>query len=55
LVGYADRNLMHKILELERFGFILVILLLITGIFETILVPSVNFLSRILLGLDIFG
>jgi Zn-dependent protease len=51
IVGYFDRNVMHWILELERFGFIIVILLLVSGLFHTVLLPPVQFLYRALLGI----
>ncbi len=50
ILGYFDRNLMHWVLELERFGFIIVIVLLVSGLFRMILLPPVEFLLRLLLG-----
>jgi Zn-dependent protease len=50
LLGFIDRNLMYWILELERFGFILILILLVSGIFTTVLIPIVSALSRLIVG-----
>ena len=53
LFGYVDRNIMYWILELERFGFVLIFLFLFTGLFQTVLLPALQFGIRILLGPNI--
>ena len=50
ILGYLDRDWMHWFLELERFGFVLVILLLVSGILNRILLPPVEYLYRFLVG-----
>jgi Zn-dependent protease len=50
MVGYFNREWMHWILELERFGFIILIALLITGLYQLILLPPVRFVMGFLLG-----
>jgi Zn-dependent protease len=52
ILGYFNRDWMHWFLELERFGFILVILLLVTGVLSRILIPPVEFLLRFLVGVN---
>lgn len=46
-------EVMYKILSLERFGFILIILFLYTGLLNTILVPALRFLSVLLIGFSV--
>lgn len=53
LLGFVDRNLMYWILELERFGFILIILFLFTGLFTAVLLPLVSLCVKFLLGTEI--
>jgi Zn-dependent protease len=53
LFGFIDRNWMYTMLELERYGFILIILFLFTGLLNTILLPAVGALSKLLLGVEI--
>ncbi len=50
IFGFFSRTLMYWYLELERYGFILVLLLLFTGIYTSILIPSISFLLKLLLG-----
>ncbi|HEX5429600.1 MAG TPA: site-2 protease family protein [Patescibacteria group bacterium] len=50
LLGFVDRGIMYWILELERYGFILIILFLFTGLFTAILIPTVSFFAGLLLG-----
>lgn len=50
ILGFIDRNLMYRFMDLERFGFLIVILLLFTGIFEKILYPPLRFLMVFLIG-----
>jgi Zn-dependent protease len=50
-LGYIDHNLMYRVLELERFGFYLVILLvMIPGLISSILETPVIAIMRFLLG-----
>ncbi|MBX4204746.1 MAG: site-2 protease family protein [Candidatus Doudnabacteria bacterium] len=51
-LGFVDRGLMYWILELERFGFILIFLFLFTGLFSSILLPLVSACVKFLLGTD---
>ena len=50
LLGFADRNLMYNFLELERFGFIFLIILLFTGLFEKIIYSPYLFIVQTLFG-----
>ena len=50
LLGFVDRQAMYWLLDLERFGFILIFLFLFTGLFNTVLVPAVSFCAQLLLG-----
>jgi Zn-dependent protease len=54
IFGFVDRKLMYWILELEQYGYILIILFLFSGLFQIVLLPIVNICSRILLGANIF-
>jgi Zn-dependent protease len=54
ILGYIDRNLMYKILELERYGFIILIIFLFTGMFRYVLIPPVDFFLRLLIGRSLF-
>jgi Zn-dependent protease len=53
LLGFVDRNLMYWILELERYGFILIFIFLFTGVFTSVLLPLVYACAKFLLGTDI--
>jgi Zn-dependent protease len=53
LVGFLDRSYMYWILELERFGIILIFLFLFTGLFQSVLIPSVSFFGKLILGQNI--
>lgn len=44
---------MYRILDLERFGFILVFIFLLLGYFERVLLPVINVFSRVL-GIQLF-
>lgn len=46
-------RLMYNILAMERFGFILIILFLYTGIVSSILLPALRALSTLLLGQEV--
>lgn len=52
--SFLPGNMMYQILSLERFGFILIILFLYTGIIHSVLIPILNFFSQLLLGFSIF-
>ncbi len=49
---FSDET-MHRILSLERFGFLLIILFLYTGIVGAVLVPILNILTRLFLGFSV--
>lgn len=53
ILGYFDRHIMYWILELERFGFILIFILLFTGIFDSFLLPIVSACVKFLIGTTI--
>ncbi|MBI2356326.1 MAG: site-2 protease family protein [Candidatus Doudnabacteria bacterium] len=53
IFGFIDRNWMYSILALERFGFILIILFMFSGLLQTVLLPPVFFLLRLFLGTDV--
>ncbi len=50
LFGFLDRSWMYMILSLERYGFIILVIFLYTGIIEKILVPPLTAALRFLLG-----
>lgn len=50
LASLVSDEMMHKILSLERYGFLLIILFLYTGLVGAILVPVLVFVSRLFLG-----
>jgi len=50
LFGFLDRNWMEAILSMERFGFILIILFLYTGLLDKILLPPLVFFLKLFLG-----
>jgi len=50
LLGFLDREFMYRYLDLERFGFIFVILLLLTGILDRILIGPYLGLINVLFG-----
>ncbi|MBI4050446.1 MAG: site-2 protease family protein [Candidatus Doudnabacteria bacterium] len=51
--SFFSDDMMYRILSLERFGFLLIILFLYTGIVHAILIPILIFLSKIYLGFSI--
>ncbi|OGE83539.1 MAG: hypothetical protein A3B10_03415 [Candidatus Doudnabacteria bacterium RIFCSPLOWO2_01_FULL_44_21] len=53
LFGFLDRGWMYAILSLERFGFILLILFLYTGLIQTILGPPLIFFMKLFLGPEV--
>jgi Zn-dependent protease len=54
ILGYINHNLMYRLLEFERFGFILIFaLILIPGILHNVLLPPVNFIMELLTGLPL--
>lgn len=52
--SFLPGNMMYQILSLERFGFILIILFLYTGIIHSVLIPILNLFAQLLLGFSIF-
>jgi Zn-dependent protease len=50
LFGFLNKQWMYTLLSLERYGFILIILFLYTGLVNTILMPPLLFFLKILLG-----
>lgn len=50
LFGFLDQGWMYTILSLERFGFIIIILFLYTGLLQTVLMPPVTFFLHLFLG-----
>jgi Zn-dependent protease len=49
IIGFFNREFMHVFLELEKYGFIFLILVLLTGILDKILFPPVNFIFNLLI------
>ena len=49
---FSDQ-IMYRILEFERFGFLLIILFLYTGIIHRILLPLLSLFSKLLLGVSV--
>jgi Zn-dependent protease len=50
LFGFLDREWMYRLLALERFGFIILIIFLFTGLVQSILLPPVSYFLHIFLG-----
>jgi Zn-dependent protease len=50
LFGFLNRNWMYTLLEFERFGFIIVLLFMFSGLLQRILIPPVDLLLRLFLG-----
>ncbi|MGE5392236.1 MAG: site-2 protease family protein [Candidatus Saccharibacteria bacterium] len=50
LFGFLNRRWMYNLLEFERFGFIIVLLFMFTGLLQRILIPPVDLLLRLFLG-----
>ena len=55
LFGFIDQAWMYAILSLERFGFILILLFVFTGLLNVVLVPPLIFLMKLLLGPNTTG
>ncbi len=53
LFGYLDRGWMYSILAMERYGFILLILFLYTGLINKVILPPVKFFLELFLGQNI--
>lgn len=49
-----SNEFMYKILSLERFGFLLILLFLYLGVINAILLPLLNFFAKFFLGIAIF-
>lgn len=47
LASFLPDNLMYRLLEMERFGFLLVLVFLLLGILDRILLPVVTFFLRL--------
>jgi Zn-dependent protease len=54
LFGFIDRGWMYSVLALERFGFIILVIFLFTGLIHSLIVPPLTFLLELLLGVNIF-
>lgn len=53
IFGFIDQGWMYALLGLERFGFILIVLFLFSGLLQTVLLPPVFFLLKLFLGPDV--
>lgn len=53
LASLLSDSMMYRILELERYGFILIIFFLYTGIISRVMVPILDSLARLFLGFSI--
>lgn len=53
LASFLSDDMMYRILSWERFGFLLIILFLYTGLIHRILVPALDFASRLFLGFSV--
>lgn len=53
LFGFLDRDWMYRILELERYGFIILIFFLYTGLIQKIILPAVAYFLKLFLGTDV--
>ena len=49
LVGLLPRNAANTVDRIEPYGFYIIILLMITGVFNVILMPSISWISQLLL------
>ncbi len=50
LFGFLNREWMYAILSLERFGFVILILFLFSGLLQTVLLPPLVFFLQLLVG-----
>jgi len=50
LFGFLDRGWMYAILSLERYGFVLIIIFLFTGLLGAVLSPPVTYFLKLFLG-----
>ncbi len=50
LAGLLPTNLMHYYVALERYGFIILLVLIFTGMTDRIIVPLINYANRLLIG-----
>jgi len=56
LFGFLSSSWMYSMLQLERYGFIILILFLYTGLIHAVLLPPLVFLFQFLVGIDpLFG
>ncbi len=54
LASLFSDDIMYRILAWERFGFILIVLFLFTGLISGILIPALVFTSKLFLGFSVF-
>lgn len=52
--SFFSDEMMYRILSWERFGFLLIILFLYTGIIQSVMIPLLLLLSKVFLGFSIF-
>ncbi|NPA94967.1 MAG: site-2 protease family protein [Thermodesulfobacteria bacterium] len=50
LAGILPRNMLHHYEALERYGFIILLVLIFTGVTDRIIVPLINYANRLLIG-----
>ncbi len=50
LAGLLPRNMLHHYEALERYGFIILLVLIFTGVTDRIIVPLINYANRLLIG-----
>ncbi len=50
LAGILPERFLPQYLQLERYGFIILVLLIFTGVTDRIIVPLINFANRMLIG-----
>jgi len=50
LASFGSYSFINRLMALEQYGFIIIIAFLYLGLFDRILIPAVDFLSRLLLG-----
>lgn len=47
IVAFLPESLMHQLLSLERYGFVLIFILLYLGVLDSILIPVLNLFSNV--------
>lgn len=53
LASFFSDEMMYRILSWERFGFLLIIVFLYTGIIQTVMIPLLLLLSKVFLGFSV--